>query len=234
MRLLQRKPKNQPVPPASPVEEAVAAMRDSLARATAAESELKPLRSAQHRAHRAARGGPKAKTDDASLSVAAADYFLGRTGRETVDSALAETAAVESAEASEQQTAALALLELDRRIKPLEAQRDAAVRAYRDAQYRALRCYAEQLDAERRALMQRQADLLANIYAVDDLLSPLVRPEEGLGNIAAPFFMRPRGVEILPTALQPAGQYATFLDDKRLAAAKEQVLTELRMLGALA
>jgi|GEM_PF-3197179 len=230
MPLLQRKPKPAPAP-ASPLEDAIAEIHVARERITALEAELTPLRDAQRRALRAARGGPRAQSDSGALPRAAADYFLGRGERDAVDAALAETAANDNAEAAEQHAAALALAELDRRIRPLESRREAARTALKDAEYRALRAYAEQLDAERRALLQKQADLLAGIYAVTDLMYDKLAP--GREAIAPPSFARIRTVEAPPTQLQPAGQYATFLDDKRLAQAAQQVVAHLSELGVV-
>jgi hypothetical protein len=230
MPLLQRKPKPAPTP-ATPLEEAIAKIHVFRERITALEAELAPLRDAQRRALRAARGDPKATaSDSAAPTRAAADYFLGHGEREAVDAALAETAARDNAEAAEQHAAALALAELDRRIRPLESRRDAARAALKDAEYRALRAYAEQLDAERRALLQKQADLLACIYAVTDLMNDKLAP--GREAIAPPSFARIRSVEIPPTQLQTTG-YVTFLDDKRLAQAAQQVVAHLSELGVV-
>ncbi|MEW5882272.1 MAG: hypothetical protein AB1761_17760 [Pseudomonadota bacterium] len=230
MPLLQRKPKPAPAP-ATPLEEAIAKIHAARERITALEAELAPLRGAQMRAHRAARGGPKATAADSpALARVAADYFLGHGQRDAVDAALAETASNDNREAAEQRAVALALAELDRRIRPLESRRDAARAALKDAEYRALRAYAEQLDAERRALLQKQVDLLASIYAVADLMYDKLAP--GREAIAPPSFARIRSVEIPPTQLQTTG-YVTFLDDKRQAQAAQQVVAHLAELGVV-
>lgn len=230
MPLLQRKPKPAPAP-VSPLEEAIAEIHAAKRQIEEAESHLRPLREAQKRAHRAARGGPKATaSDNTALTRAAADYFLGHGERDAVDAALAETAANDNAEAAEQHAAALALAELDRRIRPYETRRDNAREYLNGSRYRALRAYAEQLDAERRALLQKQADLLASIYAVADLMTPVIAPHREA--IVPPSFARIRSVETPPTQLQTTG-YATFVDDKRLAAAAAEVVAHLSELGVV-
>jgi hypothetical protein len=239
MALFTAKQKRAPAQPAaaepSDLDFALTALHNAERAVAEIDAQLAPLLDAQRKAHRGAsrHTSNRPALSDVDAEQAAADYYLGTGSVNAVTEQLSAEATAAATAAKDAQVAALAIEGLQKRIEPLQRKRASYVDVATWNRYLALRTLAKQLDDERLALMQADAHLLAQIYALADLIEPLAKAQahKGAAPIAAPDYLRPKLVEFLPTALRPVGEYAAMIDAERAAAGRAVVDAKLRELG---
>jgi hypothetical protein len=238
MALFTSKQKRAPAQPAAKpteLENALRGLRSMRQAIAEVDAQLAPLLAAQRAAHTDAGRSTvrRPAQQDLGATQAAADYYLGAGSADAVTEHLAAEAATAQAESSGAHVASLAIEGLQKRIEPLQRKRAAYVDGVQWCEYRALREVAKQFDDERLALMQADAHLLAQVYALADLIEPLAKAQahKGAAPIAAPAHLRPKLIEFLPTGLRPVGEYAAMLDTARSAAGRTAVDAKLRELG---